>query len=102
MDLIIYTGFGYSGRNLLLTRSSDAVIVGCGRMGTLNEFTVAFEDKKPIGVLTGTGGTTDMLEDIVKASDRSKDNPFIVYDDDPKKLLDKLTEIVQKSKIRER
>src|SRR5690606_15596426 len=24
MDMIVYTGFGYSGRNLLLTRSSDA------------------------------------------------------------------------------
>lgn len=61
LDMIIYTGYGYSGRNLLLTRTADAVIIGCGRMGTLNEFTVAFEDGKPIGVLTGTGGTTDML-----------------------------------------
>ena len=33
-DLIIYTGFNYSGRNLLLTRASDAVIFVCGRMGT--------------------------------------------------------------------
>ncbi|MDP3953687.1 MAG: hypothetical protein Q8P99_02615, partial [bacterium] len=24
-DLIVYTGFGYSGRNLILTRASDAV-----------------------------------------------------------------------------
>jgi uncharacterized protein (TIGR00725 family) len=30
-DLIIYTGFGYSGRNLLLTRSAEAVITLCGR-----------------------------------------------------------------------
>ena len=28
MDLIVYTGFGYPGRDLLLTRSSDAVICG--------------------------------------------------------------------------
>ena len=27
-DLIIYTGFSYSGRNLILTRAADAVIVG--------------------------------------------------------------------------
>src|SRR3989344_4892231 len=40
MDMIVYTGYGYSGRNLLLTRTADAVIIGCGRMGTLNEFTV--------------------------------------------------------------
>ena len=47
MDLIIYTGFGYPGRDLLLTRSSDAVIIGCGRIGTIHEFTIAFEDAKP-------------------------------------------------------
>ncbi|MBD3282313.1 MAG: hypothetical protein GF387_01775, partial [Candidatus Portnoybacteria bacterium] len=56
-DIVIYTGFEYAGRNLLLTRSSDGVIVICGRMGTLNEFTIAFEDKKPIGILLETGGT---------------------------------------------
>src|SRR3989338_5962918 len=37
-DLIVYTGFDYAGRNLLLTRSADAVITICGRLGTLNEF----------------------------------------------------------------
>ena len=55
LDLIIYTGFGYSGRNLLLTRSSDAVIVGPGRIGTINEFTIAYEDSKPIGILGEIG-----------------------------------------------
>src|SRR3989344_3467981 len=34
MDLIMYTGFGYSGRDLLMTRAVDAVICGCGRVGT--------------------------------------------------------------------
>lgn len=98
MDMIVYTGFGYSGRNLLLTRSSDAVIVGCGRIGTLNEFTIAFEDGKPIGVLTDTGGTTDMLEEIVQISNRAKDNPKVIFDNDPKTLLAKLTEILKKEK----
>jgi len=32
LDLVIYTGFGYPGRDLLLTRSSDAVI--CGSMSS--------------------------------------------------------------------
>ena len=50
LDLIIYTGFGYAGRDLLLTRSADAVITGCGRIGTIHEFTIAFEDGKPIGI----------------------------------------------------
>lgn len=87
-DIIIFTGFNYSGRNLLLTRSSDAVVFVCGRMGTLNEFTIAFEDGKPIGVLEGTGGTADRLREIVKNSHRGPGN--IVYDTDPARLIKKL------------
>ncbi|MEK7566862.1 MAG: hypothetical protein AAB527_01890 [Patescibacteria group bacterium] len=97
MDMIIYTGFDYSGRNLLLTRSADAVIVGCGRMGTLNEFTIAFEDDKPIGVLTGTGGTADLIEEIVEKSHRP--NEKIIYDPDPKKLVEKVIELIRKEKV---
>lgn len=95
-DLIVYTGFNYAGRNLILTRASDAVIIGCGRIGTLNEFTVAFEDQKPIGVLTGTGGTTDMIKEIVRVSRRSGK---IVYDSDPKRLLEKVIELIKKDKL---
>jgi hypothetical protein len=96
-DLIIYTGFDYSGRNLLLTRSADAVVIVCGRMGTLNEFTIAFEDAKPIGVLEGTGGTADMIREIVERSHRGPGK--IVYDTDPKRLLQKLLKLVKKEKI---
>lgn len=96
-DLIIYTGFDYSGRNLLLTRSADAVIVICGRMGTLNEFTIAFEDKKPIGILEETGGASDMIKEIVKKSHRGQGK--IVYDSNPKALLEKLLKLVKKEKI---
>lgn len=96
-DIIIYTGFGYSGRNLLLTRSSDAVVVTCGRIGTLNEFTIAFEDDKPIGVLTGTGGMADELETILEKGHRGRGK--VVFDSDPKRLLEKVIELVKKEKI---
>lgn len=96
-DVIIYTGFEYAGRNLMLTRSSDAVIIVCGRIGTLNEFTIAFEDQKPIGILIGTGGTADMIKDIVKNSHRGLGK--IVYDSDPKKLLSKVIKLINKEKI---
>lgn len=91
-DIIVYTGFGYSGRNLMLTRSSDAVIIACGRIGTLNEFTIAFEDKKPIGVLVGTGGMADRVEEIVKNAHRGPGK--IVYDSDPKTLVEKLIRLI--------
>ncbi len=97
MDIIIYTGFGYSGRNLLLTRSSDAVIVGCGRWGTLNEFTIALEDGKPIGVLEGSGGSTELIPQIIEKSQRGPGN--IVYDYDPKMLVKKVLELIKKEKI---
>lgn len=97
-DIIVYTGFGYSGRNLLLTRASDAVVISCGRMGTLNEFTIAFEDKKPIGVLIGTGGIADELQTIVEKSHRGEEGK-IVYDSDPKMLVKKIIEMIKKEKI---
>jgi hypothetical protein len=92
-DLIIYTGFDYAGRNLLLTRSADAVITVCGRMGTLNEFTVAFEDQKPQGVLTKSGGISDMVEDIVLNARRGKGK--IVFDSDPARLLEKVVSLIE-------
>lgn len=96
-DIIIYTGFEYAGRNLFLTRSSDAVIIVCGRIGTLNEFTIAFEDKKPIGVLTGSGGMAEMIQEIVANAHRGPGK--IVYDRDPKRLVEKVLELVEKEKI---
>lgn len=92
-DVVVYTGFEYSGRNLMLVRSSDAMITVCGRMGTLNEFTIGFEDKKIQGVLTGTGGTADMLEDIIAKSHRGPG--AVVFDSDPARLLEKVIELLE-------
>lgn len=93
-DFIIFTGFEYSGRNLLLTRSADAVIICCGRMGTLNEFTIAFEDKKPIGILTETGGMADEIEYIVEKAHRGSGK--IVYNSNPKTLIEELVKLIEK------
>ena len=96
LDIIIYTGFGYSGRNLLLTRSSDAVFIGCGRIGTINEFTVAYEDGKPIGVLEGGWETDEVIEDIIAKGHRVNEN--IIFDEDPKRLVEKVIELVDKKR----
>jgi uncharacterized protein (TIGR00725 family) len=96
MDLIIYTGFGFSGRNLMLTRSADAVIVGCGRIGTINEFTIAYEDGKPIGVLEGDWSADEVIKMIIEKGNRPTNN--IVFDKDPKKLVEKVIELVVRNK----
>ena len=98
-DLIVYTGFAYSGRNLILTRASDAVVVGCGRMGTINEFTVAFEDRKPIGILKGEWETDEMLTLLIEKSHRGHEmEGLIVFESDPKILLDKIIGIIDAHK----
>lgn len=95
-DIIVYTGFYYAGRNLFLTRASDAIITICGRMGTLNEFTIGFEDNKPVGVLEGSGGMADMLKEIIKISHRGPGK--VVFDTNPKRLLDKVIQLIAENK----
>lgn len=92
-DVVMYTGFHYSGRNLLLMRSADAIITICGRIGTLNEFTIGFEDDKPIGVLEGTGGMADRLRDIVENAHRGPGR--VVFSKDPKELLDEVVRLIE-------
>lgn len=99
LDVIVYTGFGYSGRNLLLTRASDAVFVGCGRIGTINEFTVAYEDGKPVGVLEGGWMTDEVIKYIMNESHRTNNN--IIFDSDPKRLVERVITLVQKNKEQE-
>ncbi len=97
-DMIVYTGFGYSGRNLFMTRSADGIIFSCGRMGTINEFTIAFEDDKPIGILTNTGWMTD---DIIKKiiDEAHRGNGKVVYDDNPERLVARIIQLIRKEKL---
>lgn len=97
MDVIVYTGFGYPGRDLILTRSSDAVLFGCGRIGTIHEFTIAFEDKKPIGILEADWDTDEVIKNILENGHRANDR--IVFDTDPKALVERVIEMVNKDKI---
>lgn len=96
MDVVIYTGFGYAGRDLLFVRSSDAMVIGPGRIGTLNEFSVSFEDRRPIGILEGSWETDEFLREVLAAAHRPND--FIVFDSDPKALVERLIEMVHKVK----
>ncbi len=98
-DIIMYSGFEYSGRNLLLIRCSDAVITICGRIGTLNEFTIAFEDKKIIGILEGSGGLADDIRELVQKSHRGPGK--VVYSSDPKKLVKMVIEMIEEEKKNE-
>jgi len=97
MDLVVYTGFGFPGRDLLLIRSCEGVLIGCGRIGTIHEFTIAFEDNKPIGVLQGEWATDEVIQNIIAKGNRP--NAKIVFDQDPKRLVEKVIELVKIDRI---
>jgi len=100
-DLIIYTGFGFPGRDLLFTRSCDALFIGCGRIGTIHEFTIAFEDGKPIGVLEGPWTMAEQIKDMIAKGNRPADR--VIYDSDPKRLVERIIKMVEEdyAKVKE-
>lgn len=90
-DVLLFTGFGYKGRNVVLIRSCDAVVVINGGIGTLNELTIALDEGKQIGILEETGGTSDsFLEYFQKIKESRNYAKQVVSSRDPKSLITKL------------
>jgi len=92
--VILYSGEGYSGRNLLLIKMGDGVLFICGRIGTLNEFTAAFEEDKPMAVLVNSGGTEEYFQDIVKKAKRGPGK--IIWEENPNLLIDNFINLIFK------
>ena len=92
---IDYTGLGVPGRNLPLVINSDAVVIISGKIGTLNEFTLAFHLKKPIGVLERSGGITNsgIIEKIAEICNKVGEKDKVIYGKEPKMLVNKLNDL---------
>jgi uncharacterized protein (TIGR00725 family) len=84
---MVYTGFGLKGRNVVLVRSCDVVIFIAGSIGSLNEFTIAHDEGKIIGCLTGTGGVADEIERLA-ATFKKQTRSSILCEADPESLID--------------
>jgi uncharacterized protein (TIGR00725 family) len=87
-DAIIFTGFGYKGRNVINVRSSDIVLIVGGATGTLNEFTIAYDEGKIVGVLEGSGGIADHIRVVVKACNKPCPGQ-VLFDSDPSLLVER-------------
>lgn len=92
-DYINFTGLHYVGRDVYLVQSSDAVITIGGRFGSLHEFTTALESHMPCGFLLGSGGTADMIPELIEKLENPHKN-LIVCDDDPERLVKKIVEML--------
>jgi uncharacterized protein (TIGR00725 family) len=93
-DVLIYTGDGLMGREITGIRSCDIVILIGGRSGTLGEFSIAYDEGKLIGVLEGTGGVADHVDEIVRIV--SKDTGAgLISDPNPHRLMLRLLDSYQ-------
>ena len=88
-DVLIFTGSGLMGREVVNIRSSDIVVIAGGRSGTLGEFSIAYDEGKLIGVLEGTGGITSEIRTIVGIICK-KTGAKVIYDTDPQNLVKEL------------
>lgn len=98
-DLLIFTGSGLMGREIVNIRSSDIVVIIGGRSGTLGELAIAYDEGKLIGVLLGTGGISDLVPSILGACSKET-GAVVLYDSDPAKLISSLIEAYMNSHYR--
>jgi len=84
-DILFFTGYDYAGRDTLLIDLADAVIEVSGRIGSLHEFTSAFERHKVIGVLLHSGGLSDEIPLLLEEAHRGYGR--VVMHADPKELV---------------
>ena len=96
-DLLLFTGFGKKGRNVVSVLTCDAAIFISGGSGTLNEFTIAYDEGKVCGILLNTGGMTSIVEELEKnIIGGRKNSGTIIYDSDPEKLIKR---VIQKLEV---
>ena len=95
-DTLIYTGFGLKGRNVVLVRSCDIVLFVAGAMGSLNEFTIAHDEGKVIGCLSGTGGVADESEYLVQRFGK-RGGARVFQNEDPELLVAQCLSALTKS-----
>lgn len=91
-DTLVYTGFGLKGRNVVLVRSADIVLFVAGAMGSLNEFTIAHDEGKIIGCLTGTGGVADESEFLLQKFGKRATGSRVFTNQDPEQLVEQCLE----------
>lgn len=93
-DVLIFTGSGLMGREVVNIRSSDIVVILGGHSGTLGEFSIAYDEGNLIGVLPNTGGIAAEIDNIVRIINK-KTGSKVFYHDSPHLLLDCLIDYYQ-------
>lgn len=96
-DTIIFSGFGYKGRNVLTIKSADGVIIINGGFGTLNEVTIAEGENKPIVIIENTGEASQIIREIFQRL--NPDYSKIRYVNNPIEAVNSLIEMIRLEKV---
>jgi hypothetical protein len=70
-------------------RSADIVLLFSGGIGTLNEFTIAYDEGKIIGLLQGTGGVADLAQMLLDTRPVRSTGAVVIADPNPEQLVDR-------------
>ncbi|MEN3035689.1 MAG: TIGR00725 family protein [Candidatus Methanosuratincola sp.] len=94
--VVIRSGQSFTSRSSIVVRSSDAIILVAGGVGSLAEVAIAYNMKKPVVVLKGTGMIADRLVELFP--DGFLDHRKMVrlrFEEDPEKAVDLAAELAR-------
>ncbi|WP_293164672.1 hypothetical protein [Okeania sp. SIO2C9] len=85
-------------RNVSSVAECDAAIIIGGRWGTLNEFSIAYDMEKIIGILSYTGGATECIKLLIDFFQKKTDSQ-VIFDSNPVSLVNQVCQISKDSAI---
>lgn len=65
VDVVITTGLSFEYRSLVMIHSCDALIMLAGGNGTLGELSAAYLNRRPVVVVTPTGGWSARIKEAL-------------------------------------
>jgi len=86
----------YSKRNIVNIKNADIIVLISGKLGAINEYTIARDMEKPVFVLEGVGNASDLIRHI-EISLYGKTKSYIYTS--VKKLLDGLEDYISKNQL---
>jgi predicted Rossmann-fold nucleotide-binding protein len=81
-------------RNVYSVAESDAAVIIGGRWGTVNEFSIAYDLGKNIGVLQKSGGFTDFVLPLINSFQKGSSSK-VIFRENPVALVNLLIDITQ-------
>ncbi|MGO9605286.1 MAG: hypothetical protein ACLQAT_18165 [Candidatus Binataceae bacterium] len=91
-DVLVFTGAGLMGREVINISSCEMVVIAGGHAGTLGELAIAYVEGKIIGVLSGIGGVSKIAREVLRVCHKNS-GARALYDKDPHRLVARMLSV---------